>query len=1325
MTKRNKPKLLIDMDRYIGEKGSECMFVPYPVRDPRYESMDGKQLAYYLHWRTELFKGRMLKSDSGYKRLLLSEIKCRRHNDRRSADALKILQETMGGEEERDMFMFATVRLLELKVPLTFIKYEDDYSCDLTVCDAMSRLPEPLPSDVIDVLSGREPGKGRYTDRIRKVFSRALSHFIDSVGKERFLSVFSTGKQYIDAEWSRTFAPRTHLPDSYNAIEYDQILLENATTSLCRGILECCEAMAGTPVRDTDSEHRKLIRSVIRGTDDDPEGGYTSIRVLDTREEDAPVCFQPTSMSAIAKMMRNPHGRPPVPDSFRGYVPSVDERGINGDVERIPYYRIWKQNLRNGKCMTTDNGYVWALVREALTDMDPQEVMDILPVVAEGYDAVGAWIDDILGEYMALRGIRPKKLTGGMRHLRICMALDSICEDPEATATPDGIRMAFDPDWRDSLDIDERTAKLICDGLRDSCIEAGGKDRFYRKLNLKKVDLGEEIPGLDPRWNGKGRSRIQVNDWMDLGDGDYLRDLAHGILERDRKSKDAGKPPEETAAPAPEPEGENERRWHRTFRRPEGPAPEFVPGPWNATDRRTMSERQRRYYLHWRAWTVDGIMKKGDPGYARLLLGDLIDSDIEWNELSGILGRLRTDFPGMIDTIDRFACDWCLVHDRDMDRIPDWGLSWSCVQDVLAHPIGNIPEYTVRRILTLNGIPQKYDIRLMARNLVKVDRALHSMTGRGISDTYLRDNEILEHTAFSGYGKEKEVGMRVTSPVNRSDLSKLILWIANGCSGKASGVPRLPPKIKESFLIPAGTWEGPREGTCTKMRADDPRAARNVMNPRKLPGSYQGPVLQIPPWEMKVEPRGYVPGKDDFLSTDNTTSGMRSYYAYWRNNINSGSFGETDTSYMVMLLADLIINIRYEDGVMTILESLQDVYGKDDEDGLISRTAISYAKLNGLDAERFGYIERDDYGRMVRLMLDGEEAEISAEGMRRMLSYEGQPDGMKLAMMNAMILSFAMICGGETTALEAGLGLRIRKTEERSPRELEPYGLSWTIPTAEVEVLDGSPLWGLTKGSGRKRRSPGKEVPKQEPPRKVEITLDMDAVRTAQDDLDSVTELMATTDSEDLPTAETVISEKGDAADDPWTAFISSLDPEETDHLRSILSGKGRNDVRLEDSINAKAMDSTGDTVIEGGEPIEDYRDSILSVLGTVPDGPEDEETEEPTTVETDETPKEPVKVAKASKPARKKSETKASKNECKKLNAQFTDDEYTNLLYSLRNEEREYVRKLVKGPKPRGRRPLRLIESINARSQRHIGRDIITKDGLDPEFAEFVIDNL
>lgn len=168
---------------------------PLSRKGPRYETMDRKQLAYYLHWRTEVFKGRMLRSDSGYKRLLISEIKCRRHNDRRTAEALKILQEAMGGEEERDMFMFATVRLLELWVPLTFIRYEDDYSCDLTICDAMSRLPEPLPSDVIDVLSGKEPGKGRYTDRIRKVFSRTLSHFIDTIGKERFLSVFSTRKQ--------------------------------------------------------------------------------------------------------------------------------------------------------------------------------------------------------------------------------------------------------------------------------------------------------------------------------------------------------------------------------------------------------------------------------------------------------------------------------------------------------------------------------------------------------------------------------------------------------------------------------------------------------------------------------------------------------------------------------------------------------------------------------------------------------------------------------------------------------------------------------------------------------------------------------------------------------------------------------------------------------------------------------------------------------------------------------------------------------------------------------------------------------------------------
>ncbi|MGN0098929.1 MAG: hypothetical protein ACI38Y_06360 [Candidatus Methanomethylophilaceae archaeon] len=252
-------------------------------------------------------------------------------------------------------------------------------------------------------------------------------------------------------------------------------------------------------------------------------------------------------------------------------------------------------------------------------------------------------------------------------------------------------------------------------------------------------------------------------------------------------------------------------------------------------------------------------------------------------------------------------------------------------------------------------------------------------------------------------------------------------------------------------------------------------------------------------------------------------------------------------------------------------------------------------------------------------------------------------------------------------------------------------------------------------------------VPRREPSKKAEIVLDMDAVKTAQDDLNRVTELMATDDHEDIPTAETVISVRNDAFGGPWTSLISSLDPEETGYLRSILSGKNRIDVRLEDSINAKAMDHVDDTVIESGKLIEDYRDSIMSVLGNVPDAPEVEETEEPAEMEIEETPKEPAKVTKAPKPSKKKkkSKPKTLRSRRKRLNAQFTDDEYTNLLYSLRNEEREYVRKLAKGPKPKGRKPMKLIESINIRSYRHIGRDIITKDGLDPEFTEFVVDNL
>ena len=88
-------------------------------------------------------------------------------------------------------------------------------------------------------------------------------------------------------------------------------------------------------------------------------------------------------------------------------------------------------------------------------------------------------------------------------------------------------------------------------------------------------------------------------------------------------------------------------------------------------------------------------------------------------------------------------------------------------------------------------------------------------------------------------------------------------------------------------------------------------------------------------------------------------------------------------------------------------------------------------------------------------------------------------------------------------------------------------------------------------------------------------------------------------DFEDAPVEETpeMVEPDGPTSEDPWSAFVSSLTDDEKGHLSSIIRGSPKADVRMDDSINAKAMNSIGDTVMEVGSVIEDYRSELERVI--------------------------------------------------------------------------------------------------------------------------------
>ncbi len=190
------------------------------------------------------------------------------------------------------------------------------------------------------------------------------------------------------------------------------------------------------------------------------------------------------------------------------------------------------------------------------------------------------------------------------------------------------------------------------------------------------------------------------------------------------------------------------------------------------------------------------------------------------------------------------------------------------------------------------------------------------------------------------------------------------------------------------------------------------------------------------------------------------------------------------------------------------------------------------------------------------------------------------------------------------------------------------------------------------------------------------VELDREAVDNAERDLEQVTDMMRVEDPGDGSDASVeeereVVHMDGDGQ---WARFSVLLTDDEMAYLRSMFDGGSRADVRLDDSINAKAMDTIGDTVVEGGCIVADYRSEIE---GCVADSPVPMPSPDP-----------------------------------------ISD----SFLKSLTEDELGYLRTIASGRPIRGRRPVRRIESINAKSEAAIGRHVISDGTMDEQILEIII---
>ena len=393
----------------------------------------------------------------------------------------------------------------------------------------------------------------------------------------------------------------------------------------------------------------------------------------------------------------------------------------------------------------------------------------------------------------------------------------------------------------------------------------------------------------------------------------------------------------------------------------------------------------------------------------------------------------------------------------------------------------------------------------------------------------------------------------------------------------------------------------------------------------------------------------YVPSDHWCASYDEMTHEQLEYYLSWRADALNGVYRDTDRGYLWLFLCEAVDSESDPNRRLSVLNGVLRAYGgsSDSIKGLITRTAQDYAIATGQDPPWDGS-ERDQLlllwvkldivpiGRIpVEMALPYADPSV-ASYMKNPSDYDAAFN-IALKALSSNIYdrtgkSLAECMTGRTKTvyrklfpgLSSDWGSCSLTVCEIRPSNSGGRMLSFALKTAITCV---NTRLGLRHPRVHADADPellaameaevGKWLDRQERARRVEmirreaaaIVLDRGAVADAETDLAAVRDMVGTEEDTEVPEEEPTVAEAPASSNTPWDDLAGTLDDVQMGYLAASLEGRGDSfartsgstAVRLEDGINAAAMDTVGDQIIEDGEVFDEYADDVRRILAKAP----------------------------------------------------------------------------------------------------------------------------
>lgn len=391
-------------------------------------------------------------------------------------------------------------------------------------------------------------------------------------------------------------------------------------------------------------------------------------------------------------------------------------------------------------------------------------------------------------------------------------------------------------------------------------------------------------------------------------------------------------------------------------------------------------------------------------------------------------------------------------------------------------------------------------------------------------------------------------------------------------------------------------------------------------------------------------PRPYVPSEyanPDFRSFNDS---QRGFYLHWREMARQGRYIDTDQGYVWLYLCELVNSQSDPEEVRSQMVGLQRAYGDGAKDfRLIGRAYLDYTLLHDLELdEPWMYPSPMTADLVMDRFVDGDGRAPDSASLAILADLNDDPNYMLDDDSTGVAVLTLRAVQRELTRKGSGIAeaccIKPRTESIRLFSQLayypadgqgnvlrvthpdyvfNPRAAAWTCEVVKNSVravrrhrgekgyrVQDTKAFGLQVKGIVERCSEEWFASKEADERRdraMRVSLDAEAIRSAESDLRDVTDMMSV-DTPETMTEFMPEDAPDDSMGDPWEKFASRLDSIQVQYIRAKIRCVEPKLPRgqwsgIEDSINEIALETVGDTVIDDGSVVLDYMDELTGVL--------------------------------------------------------------------------------------------------------------------------------